>query len=141
MKEKCLDHLTTLLGLDEKTIEEDFKAVDTDEDGKVSLEEGMKVYEYYREMPSGDWSFGLCVYDCCSQAGQCYELKKGPEDLDGVCEAKIERFGDNCNMVCTLKATTICSGYPECETDPYSGEDDIGFIENDFVQGFMTSLQ
>ena len=33
MKEKCLDHVATLVGLDEKTIEEDFKAVDTDEDG------------------------------------------------------------------------------------------------------------
>ena len=64
MKEKCLDHVTTMVGLDEKTIEEDFKAVDTDEDGKVTLEEGLKVYQYLRETADST-SYGMCVYDCC----------------------------------------------------------------------------
>ena len=64
MKEKCLDHVATLVGLDEKTIEEDFKAVDTDEDGKVTLEEGMKVYELRLRIPSeGFWEFRLlCLW-------------------------------------------------------------------------------
>ena len=48
-QEKCLDYATTLLGLDEKAIEEDFKAVDMDGDGKLTLEEGLKAYEYFRE--------------------------------------------------------------------------------------------
>ena len=48
-QEKCLDYATTLLGLDEKAIEEDFKAVDMDEDGHLTLEEGLKAYEYFRK--------------------------------------------------------------------------------------------
>ena len=47
-QEKCLDYATTLLGLDEKAIDEDFKSVDMDEDGKLTLEEGLKAYEYFR---------------------------------------------------------------------------------------------
>ena len=47
-QEKCLDFATTLLGLDEKAIDEDFKFVDMDGDGKLTLEEGLKAYEYFR---------------------------------------------------------------------------------------------
>lgn len=82
MKENCLDHVTTLWGLDEKTIEGDFKAVDTDEDGKLTLEEGMKVYEYSREVMAS--SEVLCVYDCCyaTSPPKCgVEYKHGPVDL------------------------------------------------------------
>ena len=51
-----------ILIIDKITIEEDFKAVDTDEDGKVTLEEGMKVYEL--RIPSeGFWEFRLlCLW-------------------------------------------------------------------------------
>ena len=42
-QEKCLDYATTLLGLDEKAIDEDFKSVDLDEDGKLTLEEGLRT--------------------------------------------------------------------------------------------------
>ena len=52
-QEKCLDYATTLLGLDEKAIDEDFKSVDMDEDGKLTLEEGLKVYEYFRDQSDG----------------------------------------------------------------------------------------
>ena len=63
MKEKCLDFATTLFGLDEKTIEQDFKAVDSDEDGKLTLEEGLKVYELNRLA-----KFGYkCCFECCHQ--------------------------------------------------------------------------
>ena len=48
-QEKCLDFATTLLGLDEKAIDKDFKSVDMDGDGKLTLEEGLKAYEYFRE--------------------------------------------------------------------------------------------
>ena len=48
-----------ILIIDKITIEEDFKAVDTDEDGKVTLEEGMKVYELRIKVFG---SFGFCVY-------------------------------------------------------------------------------
>ena len=102
MKEKCLDHVTTLWGLDEKTIEGDFKAVDTDEDGKLTLEEGMKVYEYSREVVDSSVGTVLCVYDCCYAAAatngngrKCgVEYKHGPLDLStttgrGGCETSI----------------------------------------------------
>ena len=48
-QEKCLDYATSLLGLDEKAIDEDFQFVDMDGDGKLTLEEGLKAYEYCRE--------------------------------------------------------------------------------------------
>ena len=92
MKEKCLDHVTTLWGLDEKTIEEDFKAVDTDEDGKLTMEEGLKVYEYSREAMG---STGICVYDCCYDIGVGYgncptvEYKRGTDDISGGCNEEI----------------------------------------------------
>ena len=100
MKEKCLDHVTTLWGLDEKTIEEDFKAVDTDEDGKLTMEEGLKVYEYSREAMG---SAGICVYDCCYYAfnERCgdsdfettlLQYKRGTTDLSGGCNEQYIRL-------------------------------------------------
>ena len=52
-----------ILIIDKITIEEEFKVVDTDEDGKVTLEEGLKVYEYLRE--TVETSVRKCVYACC----------------------------------------------------------------------------
>ena len=125
MKDKCLDHVTTLLGLDEQTIEEDFKAVDTDEDGKATLEEGMKVFEYLRK---NFGSLGFCSYDCCliSNVEDCSELSYGPQPPNGDCEAKLRLK----NMVCTFKGITVCKG--ACHTIPYSiesGEEKVPFVK------------
>ena len=154
MKEKCLDHVTTMVGLDEKTIEEDFKAVDTDEDGKLTLEEGLKVYQYLRETADST-SYGMCVYDCCYkhsglsefllsiESQQCNEIKEGPEPIDGGCEAKTETplqtslTGLNPvhimgQLDCTLKATAACKEDGDCITIPYSienGEEEVGFFQ------------
>ena len=106
MKHKCLDHVTTLLGLDEQTIEEDFKAVDTDEDGKVTLEEGLKVYEYLRETV-GTFSIRICVYACCSTSNDksCRKFEQAPKQY--YCEAKFEQHIEpNPEEVCTLTAAT-----------------------------------
>ena len=91
-----------ILIIDKITIEEDFKAVDTDEDGKLTLEEGMKVYEYSREVMDSSPSTVLCIYDCCYAAAatngngrKCgVEYKHGPLDLStttgrGGCETSI----------------------------------------------------
>ena len=129
MKEKCLDHVTTMVGLDEKTIEEDFKAVDTDEDGKVTLEEGLKVYEYLRE--TVETSVRKCVYACCSNSNEksCRYHEQAPDSLNN-CEAKFEQH--NAFEVCTLKAATTCKSPPneDCETNFYSiesGEEEVSF--------------
>ena len=146
MKEKCLDHVATLVGLDEKKIEEDFKAVDTDEDGKVTLEEGLKVYQYLRET-SDSTDYGMCVYDCCvkfeeDESQQCQEIEEGPESLEGSCEAKIETVPQNllgvspnvplvvAQLDCTLKATAWCKEDGNCTTTPSSIESgEVGFLQ------------
>ena len=114
MKEKCLDFATTLFGLEEETIEEDFKAVDSDKDGKATLEEGMKAYEYFRDNAG---KFGMCIYECCpNNSNDCEEFKDGPIEPCGVCDNEIEKtYADHC-IRCTLKATQICDPYPDCRT-------------------------
>ena len=130
MKEKCLDHVTTLWGLDEKTIEEDFKAVDTDEDGKVTLEEGLKVYQYLRETAMTP-SIQKCLYTCCYTWTPPTPWCRDFEQPSNRCEAKFEKrlikypFNAPSHFeVCTLKAVTTCkSPRPDdCETNPYSIE-------------------
>ena len=79
---------------DKITIEEDFKAVDTDEDGKVTLEEGMKVYEL--RIPSeGFWEFRLlCLWLLfkISNVENCSELRHGPQQLSGICNSIMNEF-------------------------------------------------
>ena len=154
MKEKCLDHVTTLLGLDETTIEENFKAVDTNADGKATLKEGMKVYEYAREAFG---SYGFCVYECCAfpytQNNKfCREVKRGPEALCGGCETKFltHPYYWHFNKLCTLKATTVCKDDDDCVTNPYAVEigEEIPFAEGlckneevTFVEAFALASQ
>ena len=138
MKEKCLDHVTTMVGIDEKTIEEDFKAVDTDEDGKVTLEEGLKVYEYLRETVQTA-SIQKCLYTCCptSNDDYCRLFGQVPKVLTvgnpPSCKAKFEQHIEpNPEEVCTLTAATACNSPrpDDCETNPYSiqsGEEEISF--------------
>ena len=150
IKEKCLDHVTTMVGLDEKTIEEDFKAVDTDEDGKLTLEEGLKVYQYLRETADST-SYGMCVYDCCLnypflETQECHEDKER-QSLYGGCEAKIEKpvpqnekpvpfsqfdLSVIAHLDCTLKATAVCKEDGDCITNPSSienGEEEVKFFQ------------
>ena len=139
MKEKCLDHVTTMVGLDEKTIEKDFKAVDTDEDGKVTLEEGLKVYEYLRETV-GTFSIRICVYACCSTSNDksCRKFEQAPKKY--YCEAKFEQHIEpNPEEVCTLTAATGCNSprIEDCETNSYSiesGEEWVNF-DKVFAEG------
>merc|ERR1712062_705257 len=129
MKEKCLDHVATLVGLDEKTIEEDFKAVDTDEDGKLTLEEGLKVYQYLRET-SDSTNYGMCVYDGCAAK---IEKPVPPNDLFYLLYLDQTRYlSAIAHLDCTLKATAMCKEDGDCITNPYSiesGDEEVKFFQ------------
>ena len=83
-----------ILIIDKITIEEEFKVVDTDEDGKVTLEEGMKVYKL--RIPSeGFWEFRLlCLWLLfkISYVENCSELRHGPQQLSGICNSIMNEF-------------------------------------------------
>ena len=84
-----------ILIIDKITIEEDFKAVDTDEDGKVTLEEGMKVYELHTNTFGrllGVSAFVLMVAVKISNVENCSELRHGPQQLSGICNSIMNEF-------------------------------------------------
>ena len=71
MQQPCVDFLTTLLGLDEDQIKNDFNKVDTDGNGKVTLKEGRDAFNQLR-YPYG--TAGFCDFDCCDANGKCEEF-------------------------------------------------------------------
>ena len=71
MQQSCVDFLTTLFGLEENQIPNDFKKVDTDGDGRVTLKEGRDALNKLRE---AYYTAGFCDFDCCPKNGQCHEL-------------------------------------------------------------------
>ena len=72
MQESCVDFLTTLFGLEENQIPNDFKKVDTDGDGRVTLKEGRDALNKLRDAPYA--TAGFCDFDCCPKNGQCHEI-------------------------------------------------------------------
>ena len=50
MEKPCVEFLTTVLGLDEDQIENDFKKVDTNGNGRVTLKEGHDAFNQLRSM-------------------------------------------------------------------------------------------
>ena len=52
MQKPCVEFLTTLLGLDEDQIENDFKKVDTNGNGRVTLKEGHDAFNQLRSNAS-----------------------------------------------------------------------------------------
>ena len=117
----------------------------------MTLEEGLKVYQYLRETADST-SYGMCVYDCCfnyhdvTNYDYCHEIEENESLYDG-CEAKIEKppfseppviktpitnlmsFG---HYDCTLKATAVCKEDGDCITNPSSienGEEEVKFFQ------------
>ena len=67
MQKPCVEFLTTVLGLDEDQIENDFKKVDTDGNGRVTLREGRNAFNQLRSKVS--WVKE--TFDCCDKTGKC----------------------------------------------------------------------
>ena len=62
MQKPCVEVLTTLLGLDEDQIENDFKKVDTDGNSKVTLKEGRDAFIQLRLLVEAEKHMRMC--DC-----------------------------------------------------------------------------
>ena len=60
---KCLDYLRAFLGLDEEIIKREFKNIDEDGDGRVTLKESQTAFKYLRA-PSPPTRISLCNYLC-----------------------------------------------------------------------------
>ena len=56
---KCLDYLEAFLGLDEEIIKREFKNIDEDDDGRVTLKESLIAFKYLRELTDAN-----CYYVC-----------------------------------------------------------------------------
>ena len=61
MQKSCVEFLTILLGLDEDQIENDFKKVDTDGNGRVTLMEGRDAFNQLRSKYETEKHIRCCV--------------------------------------------------------------------------------
>ena len=69
MQRPCVEFLTTVLGLDEDQIENDFKRVDTDGNSRVTLKEGRDALNQLRLKVNHLKQ----IFECCDSHGNCGE--------------------------------------------------------------------